>query len=52
MREIKEDIERETSFWREMVKECTDDETSNYQHMREALSLAEYKLAEKRDSYH
>ena len=44
MRDISEDLQQETSFWREILKECLDADASNCQ--REALLLAEFKLAQ------
>ena len=46
MRDIKEDLKQEASFWQEMLKECPDAGESDCQRMREALLLAEYKLAQ------
>lgn len=52
MRDIKDNLEQEASFWREMLKECPNADTSDLQRMHEALLLAEYKLAQMTDSYH
>ena len=52
MNNIREQLEQEASFWREMLKECPGAGESDYQRMREALLLAEYKLAQMMDSYH
>ena len=52
MRDISEGLEQETSFWREMLKECLDTDTSDCQRMREALLLAEFKLAQMTELYH
>ena len=45
MRDIKEELEEEASFWRTMLEECPNLGISETQRMREALQLAEYKLA-------
>ena len=46
------ELEQEASFWREMLKECPDAGASDCQRMREALLLAEYRLAQMADLYH
>ena len=52
MRDIRENLEQEADFWRTMLKECPDAGEPECQRMREALLLAEYKLAQMTDSYH
>ena len=53
MRNIIEELEQEASFWRELI-ESRQGEVEEYvlQHMRDALMLVEYKLAQMTDSYH
>jgi hypothetical protein len=53
MRKIKEELEQEASFWRELI-ESRQGEAEEYvlQHMRDALLLVEYKLSLMMDSYH
>jgi len=50
--DIKEELEQEASFWRTMLEECPNSGISETQRMREALQLAEYKLAQMMSSYH
>ena len=53
MRDIKDNLKQEVDFWRSMLKECPDAAgESECQRMREALLLAEYKLAQMAGSYH
>ena len=52
MRDIKDNLAQEADFWRTMLKECPDAGKSDCQSMREALLLAEYKLAQIADLYH
>jgi hypothetical protein len=51
MRDIREELEQEASFWREMIEQGDTDEPA-LQRMRDALLLAEFKLAKMMDSYH
>ena len=52
MHEYKDNLEQEADFWRIMLKECPDAGEPEFQRMREALLLAEYKLAKMTDSFH
>lgn len=46
MRQIKDELELEVSFWRKMVSEWSlKKDCSEYRRLLEALSLAEYKLS-------
>ena len=46
MRQIKDELELEVSFWRKMVNEWKlRKDCSEYSRLLEALSLAEYKLS-------
>ena len=45
MRKIKDELELEVSFWRKMLSEWQQEkDCMEYQRLKEALSLAEYKL--------
>lgn len=46
MRQIKDELELEVSFWRKMVSEWNlRKDCSEYRRLLQALSLAEYKLS-------
>ena len=53
MRDLKEELEQEASFWRELIESRQGEaEEDVIQHMRDALLLVEYKLAQTLESYH
>ena len=51
MRDLREELEQEASFWREMIDQEDADELA-LQRMREALLLTEYKLVQMMDEIH
>ena len=52
MRDIRDELEQEASFWREMSRKCSDVNKPECQRMREALLLVEIKLAQLEERLH
>ena len=52
MRDIREELEQEVSFWREMSHKCTDVKLPECLRMRQALLLVEIKLSQLEETKH
>lgn len=52
MRDPIEELEQEASFWREMLNECPEAGEDRCERMRDALLLAEFKLAQLEETKH